>query len=536
MTELPEGWESISTIDCFDQISTNDKKVKTKDCLGSGLYPVIDQGKNEISGYLNDLDKVIHVEDSLIIFGDHTRAIKWVPHDFIPGADGTKVLKPKEFVDNRCSYFQLKSLEIPDRGYSRHFQFLKGLPFSIPPLNEQIRIANKLDNLLAKVDAAQTRLEKIPSLLKRFRQAVLAAATSGELTREWRELESLPAWSYITLNEGFECIDGDRGPNYPKKGDYLENGDCLFLSTKNVRQYGLSFNETVYISKEKDKQLRKGKLSRNDVVITTRGTLGFVGLYDDSVPYENVRINSGMLILRKKTDFEGKFVVYLISSPNFQKEIDKKQTGSAQPQLPANIIKEFLLPLPSIEEQKEIVRRVESLFALADSVEKQYTEAKKRTDRLTQSLLAKAFRGELVPQDPNDEPASELLKRIQAEREEQAASKPKRKTALGRARATATATASGKVHVTSQRKDQKKDSIREKHASVVDDACKQLKGSSFSIEQFRSVSGFSGDYETLKGLILNLLNGITEESEPLLIIDSWDDKTGDYRLRVKDVK
>ena len=92
----------------------------------------------------------------------------------------------------------------------------------------------------------------------------------------------------------------------------------------------------------------------------------------------------------------------------------------------------MLVPIPSTEEPKEIVRRVESLFALADSVEKQYTEAKKRTDRLTQSLLAKAFRGELVPQDPNDEPASELLKRIQVEREQQAANKPKPKTVTKR--------------------------------------------------------------------------------------------------------
>jgi type I restriction enzyme S subunit len=91
-------------------------------------------------------------------------------------------------------------------------------------------------------------------------------------------------------------------------------------------------------------------------------------------------------------------------------------TSAGQNTINQGSVKGLIVPLPTINEQKEIVRRVESLFALADAVEKQYLAAKQRLDRLTQSLLAKAFRGELVPQDPNDEPAAELLKRIQAER------------------------------------------------------------------------------------------------------------------------
>lgn len=207
MSEFREAWESKNTISCFEQISTNGKKVKTKECLDNGLYPVIDQGQGEIAGYVNDLEKVIHVKDPLIIFGDHTRAIKWIPHDFVPGADGTKVLKPKSFLHNRFSYFQLKYLDIPDRGYSRHFQFLKDISFSIPPLNEQIRIANKLDSLLDKIDVAQIRLKKIPTLIKRFRKSVLSAATSGELTKEWREsnkvinsMDELIDWSVLDEN------------------------------------------------------------------------------------------------------------------------------------------------------------------------------------------------------------------------------------------------------------------------------------------------------------------------------------------------
>ena len=93
-------------------------------------------------------------------------------------------------------------------------------------------------------------------------------------------------------------IDGDRGKNYPNGTDFSTDGDCLFLSARNVTKSGFMFGETSFISAEKDASLRAGKVCRGDVVITTRGTVGNVAYYDNSVPFENVRINSGMLILR----------------------------------------------------------------------------------------------------------------------------------------------------------------------------------------------------------------------------------------------
>ncbi|STF90451.1 EcoKI restriction-modification system protein HsdS [Escherichia coli] len=178
-------------------------------------------------------------------------------------------------------------------------QFIRDLQSPVPPLAEQKIIAEKLDTLLAQVDSTKARLEQIPQILKRFRQAVLGAATNGKLIGHKRQ--SFEEWTTKTLKDFFSCIDGDRGPNYPKKNDYLTDGHCLFLSTKNVRKLGFNFDAKVFISEEKDSLLRKGKLARNDLIITTRGTLGNIALYDEKIPYDNVRINSGMLILRKKT-------------------------------------------------------------------------------------------------------------------------------------------------------------------------------------------------------------------------------------------
>ena len=398
--------------------------------------------------------------------------------------------------------------------------------------NEQIRIANKLDSLLVKVDTAQTRLEKTPTLLKRFRQSTLAAATSGELTKEWRKNATFGE----VVNVGSLISDIRYGTS--KKCNY-EQGGTGVLRIPNIGGNGIDASDLKYANfntSEKEKLgLKKGDL----LVIRSNGSVELVGkaaiVTDRDLDY----LFAGYLIRLRFRDLsvvDPKYVLFSLQSPAIRSvvEINARSTSGIN-NINSKELAAIEISLPSYKEQKEIVRRIESLFALANSVEKQYTEAKKHTDRLTQSLLAKAFRGELVPQDPNDEPASELLKRIQAEREQQDAIKPKRKTAKSKASGTAKATGTARVTPTKP-KEQKKSTIREKYASVIDDACNNLKGSSFSIEQFRSVSGFSGDYESLKALILNLLNGITEESEPLLIIDSWDDKTGDYRLRVKDVK
>jgi len=309
---------------------------------------------------------------------------------------------------------------------------IQRIPFPLPSLDEQRRIVAKLEKLLSRVDSSQARLGTILRILKRFRRAVLAAAISGRLTGDWRietiAENSLPpmrqegddprypnGWRAYEFGDLVTLVDGDRGPNYPKQGDYQLKGHCLFLSTKNVREFGFLFDDVVFISEEKHMILRSGTLQRGDIVITTRGTLGNVAVYDEKVPYEVVRINSGMLILRKKKiPILNEFLKLYIASPYFARQLDEKRSGSAQPQLPARVLKTFLISLPPLTEQQEIVRRVKALFKTADALEARYRTAKAHVDKLAQSILAKAFRGELVPQDPSDEPASVLLARIKA--------------------------------------------------------------------------------------------------------------------------
>jgi type I restriction enzyme S subunit len=157
-----------------------------------------------------------------------------------------------------------------------------------------------------------------------------------------------------------QIIDGDRGKNYPNI--FTSNGYCLFLSAKNVTSTGFSFSDTQFVTQERDNLLRKGKLKRGDVVLTTRGTVGNVAYYDDSVPYDNVRINSGMVILRADPMYVSPlFLYYALKDENAQSQIANARTGSAQPQYPISHMVHLDIDFPSIADQIEIGYTLRSL-------------------------------------------------------------------------------------------------------------------------------------------------------------------------------
>jgi type I restriction enzyme S subunit len=146
-----------------------------------------------------------------------------------------------------------------------------------------------------------------------------------------------------------EIIDGDRGKEYPKQSDFQETGYCLFLNTGNVRQDGFDFSNCQFISDDKDRRLRKGKLTRDDLVMTTRGTIGNVGHFVENVPYEQIRINSGMVIFRTdRKRLLPLFLYHFFRSPDFVGQTTSLRSGVAQPQLPIRDIRQIEVPLPDI--------------------------------------------------------------------------------------------------------------------------------------------------------------------------------------------
>jgi type I restriction enzyme, S subunit len=160
-------------------------------------------------------------------------------------------------------------------------------------------------------------------------------------------------------NAPFEIIDGDRGKAYPKQGEFRDSGHCLFLSATNVTKSGFDFASGQFIDERKDAQLRKGKLQREDVVLTTRGTLGNVAYYDERVPFEHLRINSGMVILRcDRSKILPAFLYAFLRSNAFKAQVERMRSGVAQPQLPIRDMKRIEMPLPPPRQQEGVIEAI----------------------------------------------------------------------------------------------------------------------------------------------------------------------------------
>jgi len=284
----------------------------------------------------------------------------------------------------------------------------------IPPLAEQKRIADKLDALLARVDACRRRLDRVPALIKRFRQAVLAAATAGELTADWRDQHKISFnWKTKRLADVAESRLGkmlDQAKNVGDPTPYLRN--------INVRWFGFNLTDIQVIRVTADER-QNLSVRRGDVLICEGGEPGRCAVWrgDDNVFVYQKALHR----LRVGTDVLPEWICYCLKHAADSGQLSELFTGTTIKHLTGISLSNFKVELPSIEEQNEIVKRVETLFAFADRLEAHYAAARAQVDKLPPSLLSKAFRGELVPQDPTDEPASALLERIRAERAGQGA-------------------------------------------------------------------------------------------------------------------
>ncbi|HOO45699.1 MAG TPA: restriction endonuclease subunit S [Deltaproteobacteria bacterium] len=299
--------------------------------------------------------------------------------------------------------------------------FIKNVILPIPPINEQRRIVAKLDQLLAKVDAIQKRLDKIPGILKHFRQSVLTAACSGRLTEDWRYERKvcIEDWRSAVLGEVAELRLGkmlDKSKNIGNPTQYLRN--------INVRWFEFDLTD-LFFMRATDKDKVEISIQDGDLLICEGGEPGRCAVWNQGK--NNLIFQKALHRVRPFQDVSSCWLAINIKNDSDSRRLNEYFTGTTIKHLTGRSLSRYKFMLPSLVEQKEIVRRVEALFKVADQIEERYNTAKAHIDKLTQSILAKAFRGELVSQDPNDEPASELIKRIREERaKDQALPKQKR--------------------------------------------------------------------------------------------------------------
>ncbi|WP_425512404.1 restriction endonuclease subunit S [Xanthomonas arboricola] len=296
---------------------------------------------------------------------------------------------------------------------------VEDITISLPPLAEQKRIAQKLNALLAQVDTLKARIDAIPALLKRFKSAALSAAVNGELNTE-----APFQGRTVTLQE---LVDESIVGIVRSSAEQFEDISGLhpYLKMNNINQeWGFNTAKLTGVKASKE-EVHRYELKSGDWLFNTRNSVELVGKSCVWNGPKGFIFNNNILRIRFTGALLPEYAEIWFKSPSGKANLEKikSATTSVAAIYQKSLMKEQL-PLPPVMQQREIVRRVEKLFAYADQLETKVAAAKQRIDALTQSLLAKAFRGELVPQDPTDEPASVLLERIRTQRA--ATPKPKR--------------------------------------------------------------------------------------------------------------
>src|SRR5258708_903297 len=290
----------------------------------------------------------------------------------------------------------------------------------LPPLAEQQRIVAKLDALMAHINHMKTDVVRIPTLIGNYKKSLLAAAISGDLTREWRTTEELPDAEDVEL--GSVAIDF----SYGSAAKSSPSGTVPVLRMGNIQDGKLDWSNLVYTSDPAE--IEKYCLIPGDVLFNRTNSPELVGktaLYDTERP----AVYAGYLIRVRCSDkLSPAYLTYCLNSPIGRDYCWRVKTdGVSQSNINASKLAAFSFPLPALPEQYEIIRRIDFAFAWLDKVAAQHARAAHLLPKLDQAILAKAFRGDLVFQDPTDEPASMLLERIRAARADETRTKRSRR-------------------------------------------------------------------------------------------------------------
>ena len=406
--EVPENWVWVRLLSTFVNKTDSKKKIQQKFYLKTGDYAIVDQGQNLIGGYTNDASLQYDGELPVVVFGDHTRCVKYVDFKFVQGADGVKILLPFKSFDSKFFYYAIMNLNIPNMGYRRHFPLFDKLTLPLPPLSEQQRIVERIEELFAKLDEAKERLQEVADSFAVRKAAILHKAFTGELTKQWRRENGVSdeSWEEKKLGE-VGVLERGRSKHRPRNDERLFGGIYPFIQTGDVA------NADMFIEKHSqtlsDFGMQQSKLFvKNTICITIAANIGKVAIlsYDSCFPDSVVGLTTD-----EKNSY--KYVYYYLSTQ--QKELESKAPATAQKNINLKVLNDLDIPLPTLPEQHEIVRLIDDLLARERAVQQAAEQALASIDLMKKSILARAFRGELGTNKASEASALELLKHVLAE-------------------------------------------------------------------------------------------------------------------------
>lgn len=385
---LPEGWKWVRLIDSFENCTDSKRKIAKEDYLEKGDIAIIDQGKALVGGYTDITEKKYKGTLPVIIFGDHTRCIKYIDFPFAQGADGIKVLKPKKFFLPKAFYFVFQNIPIPDMGYRRHFPLLKQYMIPVPPIGEQQRIIEKIEKWFYKLDIVQEKIKDVIASSEKRKAAILHKAFTGELTTKWRRENNISNESWI-----YKAINNICKFQYGTSKKSQKEGKMIVLRMGNLQNGEIDWTNLAYTSDEAD--IKKYLLKQGDVLFNRTNSPELVGktaIYRGEYP----AIYAGYLIkLEYNSEILGEYLNYVLNSPDAREYCYfVKSDGVSQSNINAQKIGEFIIPIPSIKEQEVIIREIHKIFTMEFQIKRISEELIFRIDVMKKAILSKAFHGE----------------------------------------------------------------------------------------------------------------------------------------------
>ena len=368
---MREGWCEIKLAQCVNNI-TKFYEIKTTNYEMAGNYPIVSQSEDLIAGYTDDDKFVIHLEKPVIVFGDHTRIIKFVDFDFCVGADGVKILSSKDFMSPKYLFHFLQYKKVPSLGYSRHYKLLKEIDVIYPKsLSIQSNISDELDMITEMISKYDEQLKELDKLS----QSIFYEMFGDPIENE-------KGWEVKTLKNISEKITSGNNAKLAI-GTYKSEG-IPYFRCQNVWKNRIDFKDMVYIDEETNQKLKSSVLKHNDLLITKIGrintensSLGRVSIYKGEDFQANL---SGNLCFIRLLDTVNPIFVLNIMISNYFRDYIRRTTvgGTDKRALKSPQIGRFPIILPPLPLQQSFARKIEAIEAMKSKVR----EAKKVAETL----------------------------------------------------------------------------------------------------------------------------------------------------------
>ncbi len=368
---MKHGWEIAEFEKCLEKV-TYTSKIQRKDFKEEGIYPIVSQEKDFINGYWDNEEDLFKVEKPVVLFGDHTQVIKFIDFDFVLGADGVKILKPKDKIDSKFFYYFLQNVDLGSLGYARHYRLLKEINIAYPKsLPEQQYIVSILDKAFAAIAKAKANAEQnLKNARELFESYLQGVFDSG---------------NYQTLEFGEVCelVGGSQ----PSKEHFIYEPKDGYIRLIQVRDYRTDKFIT-YIPKSSAKRF----CDKEDIMIGRYGPPIF-GIFKGLEGAYNVALMKA--VVNDKLCDRTYFYWFLQNNKirEFVEQSSKRAVG--QDGVRKELLEKYPVPVPSLKEQKTIVRQLDALRAETQKLEAVYQKKIEDLEELKKSILQKAFSGEL---------------------------------------------------------------------------------------------------------------------------------------------